>query len=155
MYTAGLIIARGALVPITDDRPKSAVVGVAIRNGRFLTVQRSQHVIAPGQFCFCGGMCEAGEAEDVAIRREFLEELGLQVEPRNAHWKSVTPWGIRVSWWTVHVPLGETVAMDPREVADCGWYSLQELDKLSPLLESNRQWLEAYQQGKFQLPKDT
>lgn len=58
------------------------VVGAAIvRGGRVLAQQRAYPAEAAGLWEFPGGRVEPGESEVDALRRECLEELGIEVVP--------------------------------------------------------------------------
>jgi (d)CTP diphosphatase len=130
---------------------KQGVVAVASRDGRLLVIRRSRFVIAPRAYCFPGGGIQAGEGEETALVREMLEELGTEVRPLRRIWRSVTPWEVPLSWWQVQVPIDATLRPDPREVESVHWMERRELDKLPGLLESNRQFLAAWQRGDFTL----
>jgi 8-oxo-dGTP diphosphatase len=57
-----------------------AVVGVLADNqGRVLVAQRPADKICPGKWEFPGGKIEDGETPHVALRRELMEELGVDV----------------------------------------------------------------------------
>lgn len=62
------------------DRPFLAVSAGIVHDGRILLVRRAR---APmhGLFTFPGGVVEAGETLDEALRREVLEETALVIEP--------------------------------------------------------------------------
>lgn len=62
------------------DRPILAVSAVIIRNGEFLAVRRARQPMQ-GLFTVPGGVVEAGENLQDAVRREVLEETGLTIEP--------------------------------------------------------------------------
>ena len=55
------------------------VAAVIRRDGRILVTRRHGHAERGGQWEFPGGKVEPGEAEDSALRREILEELGCRV----------------------------------------------------------------------------
>ncbi len=62
-------------------RPESelCVGGVAVRDGRILLVKRV-HKPAAGYWSIPGGRVEKGETLEEAVRREMLEECGVDVE---------------------------------------------------------------------------
>lgn len=70
--------------------PVAVAVGVLIRpDGRFLLAQRPSGKPMAGYWEFPGGKLEAGEDVLTALRREFLEELGLSIQV-------AVPWAVRV-----------------------------------------------------------
>lgn len=76
----------------TDRPPVDVAVGVLIerddegREGRFLLTSRPEGKVYAGHWEFPGGKLEAGETVEQALRRELIEELGIDIE--SAHpWK--------------------------------------------------------------------
>ena len=59
-------------------RPEVAVGAVCVRDGRLLIVRRGRGV-AVGRWSLPGGRVEPGETLEAAVRRELLEETGLDV----------------------------------------------------------------------------
>lgn len=58
--------------------PIDVAVGVLMReNGDVLLSQRPQGKPYPGYWEFPGGKVEAGESIEAALKREFIEELGV------------------------------------------------------------------------------
>ena len=62
------------------ERPIIGVGALILNRGRILLVKRGNKPLK-GYWSLPGGVVEAGETLDHAIRREVLEETGLQVEP--------------------------------------------------------------------------
>lgn len=56
------------------------VAAVIQREGRYLIAQRNPHAVFPLFWEFPGGKVEPGEDDETALRREMLEELGVEVE---------------------------------------------------------------------------
>jgi 8-oxo-dGTP diphosphatase len=61
-------------------RSVRVVAAVARRGDRILITRRRDDAARGGLWEFPGGKVEAGEAEQVALRREIREELGCDVE---------------------------------------------------------------------------
>lgn len=59
-----------------------SVTGVCIRDGKVLLV-RLTYGRRKGQLILPGGYLEQGETPQMALKREFLEETGITVEPEN------------------------------------------------------------------------
>lgn len=59
--------------------PKVAVIAVILSAGRLLLIRRGVEP-ARGQWALPGGYMDAGEMPEDALRREILEEVGLEIE---------------------------------------------------------------------------
>jgi 8-oxo-dGTP pyrophosphatase MutT (NUDIX family) len=119
------------------------VVAVAIRRGQFLVIRRCRAVVAPLAYCFPGGAIEPGESDEQAVCREFREELGAEIRPVRRLWQSVTPWGVALTWWLVHLDPQSAPVANPAEVESVHWCTPQEMLQLPGLLSSNRDFLSA------------
>ncbi|HOX17454.1 MAG TPA: (deoxy)nucleoside triphosphate pyrophosphohydrolase [Spirochaetales bacterium] len=60
--------------------PARSVAGIAIRDGLVLVGRRKPGGELGGRWEFPGGKMEAGETPAETLRREYLEELGVEVE---------------------------------------------------------------------------
>ena len=67
----------GRLLP----KPEDAVAAIIIVDGNYLLQLRdkSPEIYFPNYWGLFGGAIEVGESERVALRREIMEELGLEV----------------------------------------------------------------------------
>lgn len=138
--------------PYEDSRrPRSGVVAVIVRDGRFLAICRSDAVVAPGMVCLPGGGIEGEESEEETLIREIREELGATVTPLRRVWRSVTPWNVELAWWLAEIDNGQPLTPDPAEVASVHWYSISELRALPNLLESMHHFLDALNAGEIDL----
>jgi ADP-ribose pyrophosphatase YjhB (NUDIX family) len=104
-----------------------AVQGVLERDGRVLLAKRA---IDPrrGYWDLPGGFLEEGEDPLDGLRREFLEETGLDVEP--TEWLGVCLDPYNRYWvlgltWIVHADGGEPQPAD--DVAELRWFAPDEL----------------------------
>jgi A/G-specific adenine glycosylase len=59
---------------------RRVAVGVIEHNGRMLIVRRPQDGLLGGLWEFPGGKIEEGESAEDAVRREIMEEVGMEVE---------------------------------------------------------------------------
>ncbi len=135
----------------TPDRGRHAVVAVIIEQSQFLVIRRSELVRAPGLLCFPGGGIEANEDFESAIRRELVEELGLQVIVSQHIWTSVTKWGTRLEWLICRRILHSVPVPAPEEVAEVHWLEEAELRSRPDLLGSIPDFFAAKDAGEFQL----
>lgn len=63
---------------------KVVVKGVLIRNNKMLIVQRSQiETVGAGTWETVGGNLHFGESFEAALKREYLEEVGLNITVKN------------------------------------------------------------------------
>ncbi len=139
------------LQKIPDDPGRRGVVGVAVRDGRFLVIRRAKDVVAPGMYCFPGGGIEDGENESQALAREFGEEIGCEAVPLRRIWQCVTAWKVSLSWWQVRLPVDAVFRPNAAEVESIEWMSLEEMQQLPDLLPSNHDFLAAIAQGEIRL----
>ena len=73
-----------------DRKVVEVAVGVLIReDGAFLLTSRPEGKAYAGYWEFPGGKVEAGESIEQALRRELIEEIGVQIGP-------VTPWRVEM-----------------------------------------------------------
>jgi len=129
---------------------RGGVVAVVLRGERFLVIRRSQLVRAPGMHCFPGGTIEPGESEVEAVRREMLEELALESQPRRLLWQSVTAWGVELAWWLTEIESDAELVANPLEVESFHWLSAEQIRGLTQLLASNVEFLDAWESGRIE-----
>jgi len=136
--------------PSAHHRRRGAIA-VVLRQGQLLVIRRAAGVEAPGTYCFPGGAIEPGESPRQAVCRELQEELGVEGQAERPLWQSVTPWNVELSWWLTRVEPGCRLVPNPAEVAEVLWLTPGCVRRLPALLESNRQFLDAWQAGAFRL----
>ena len=122
-------------------RCREGVVAVIQQDAQFLVIRRSQRVVAPGKLCFPGGGIEAGETQEIALRRELQEELSVEITPQGKLWESVTRRGRRIHWWSASLCEGSNPVANPHEVSDIYWMTREELLENEELLDGNRDFL--------------
>jgi len=131
---------------------KRAVVGVILHHNTFLTIRRSQWVVAPGKVCFPGGGIEEGESEEEALVREIQEELGVTATAGVRLYETLTHWGTSVAWWHAQLEENAQLVRHDAEVAETRWVSPQVLLRDPDLLSSNRDFLVAWGRASFAIP---
>ncbi len=134
--------------------PLGVVAVIRDAQGRFLVVKRSEQVVAPGQWCFPGGMVHPGESPQQALVREVREELGAEVHSGRLLWQSTAPWKVKLWWYEAHLDLSAPIKPDPREVSAWGWRTLEQLEAEPELLESNRAFVQAVRKGQVELSSE-
>lgn len=99
----------------------------------FLQRRAAANPVLPGLWEFPGGKLESGEAPEIALRRELLEEVGLaavEVQQLPALTGAVCLYPFLVS-----------AAGEPRTELAWGWFTLEEMRRL-PLPPANQALLE-------------
>lgn len=142
----------GGPKPFKHRRIRHGVVGVILREDRFLLIRRSQLVAAPGLICFAGGGLEEGETEDQALVREMQEELAIDVIPDQRIWECTTRWGFKLGWWLIHATHDLSPQPNPAEVEEVFWLTRPEFSSRKDLLGSMPDFLEAWRTGVLKLP---
>ena len=120
---------------------REGVVAVIQQNDCFLVIRRSAYVVAPRKLCFPGGGIEAGESQPVALCRELMEELAVEIIPGEKLWESVGRSNTRVYWWSAVITGNASPRANPKEVESIFWMTRQELLEQEDLLPGNRDFL--------------
>jgi ADP-ribose pyrophosphatase YjhB (NUDIX family) len=122
-----------------------AVQGLLVRDGRVL-IGRRKHEPQKGMWDLPGGFLEEGEQPGAGLRREFLEETGIEVEPVEWLGVNIDPYGptfvLSLSW--VVRGEGEPVADD--DVEELHWFGPDELPEEMAFPSQNavlRRWAES------------
>jgi 8-oxo-dGTP diphosphatase len=89
-----------------------------------------------------GGHLEDGESEENCLKREILEELGIEgkVIEKIAETDG-DALGYRISWWKVESFIGEVSKSD--EIADYGFYTKDQIKNLN-LWPATRKFFDQY-----------
>jgi 8-oxo-dGTP diphosphatase len=115
------------------ERPLLGVGGVVIHDGKVLLIRRASEPLK-GEWSIPGGLVELGEKLLDAVRREVLEETGLEVEPGDvlelfdSIWKDADgrcQYHYVLVDYLCHVTGGELQA--DTDVSDASWANPREL----------------------------
>jgi len=107
-----------------------AVQGVLERDGRVLLARRA---LEPrlGEWDLPGGFLDENEDPVAGLRREFLEETGLAVEPLELLRVDVEPYGDRFVFSVTWIVAGEGEPAAADDVAELRWFAPPELPPMA------------------------
>jgi NADH pyrophosphatase NudC (nudix superfamily) len=126
---------------------KDGVVAVLVRGDRVLFIRRAEAVPYGGYWCPLSGKVEPGESQADAVVREVREEVGLRVRAVRKVWECPTVGAdYLLHWWLVEEDGGELV-LEPREVADAGWFTRDEVHALTPTFDVDRVFVDTILPG--------
>ncbi|MGH8751309.1 MAG: Nudix family hydrolase [Burkholderiales bacterium] len=128
--------------PVARNLVQVAAAVILLPDGQFLLARRPQNKPYPGYWEFPGGKIEPGETSQQALRRELLEELGIDAE-------EIHPWITRIYHYThasvelhFHQVRRWSGELHGRENQQLAWQSVQNV-KVAPLLPANSPVLRA------------
>jgi 8-oxo-dGTP diphosphatase len=125
-------------------------VSVVVRreDDRFLMIERARGRFAQGYWTPITGRLEPGESLAEAARREVREETGLQVEVGPELGRSLTEAppgledpGFELVWFEARVVGPLVLSLEPSEVAEARWTTLEEALLLEPMFPGTRRSL--------------
>jgi 8-oxo-dGTP pyrophosphatase MutT (NUDIX family) len=127
-----------------DGRVHGVIVACPREDGRWLLIRRShREQFGPLAICFPGGKAEPGEsARDTAVR-EMREELGIGVEALRLIWRHAIPESNLMLWGVVARLESTAFVLEPAEVEEALWMTLDEAAKHPEALPSTVPFVEA------------
>ncbi len=111
-----------------------SVGAIIVRDGKYLLVDRLK---IPYGFACVAGHVDEGETPEDAIQREIKEESGLKTEKIELLDEEFIDWnecrrGVRGHYFYVFkTEAGGMVAFNSQETKSIGWYSIDEIKKLT------------------------
>jgi NAD+ diphosphatase len=119
----------------------SPAVITLIERGETILLARG-HAFQPGRFGIIAGFVEPGETLEEAVRREVREEVGFELD--RVEYFGSQPWpfphGIMIGFRANHLE-GE-ITIDDGELAEAGWYRLDDLPNVPGKLSIARQLID-------------
>ncbi len=110
---------------------KELVAALIVKDKRLLLVHNVKHGtlrIEPP-----GGKRHSGETLEAAVRREAMEELGIEVRvkgPFCAHPTDSPEGGFIVHMFVCEITGGVPRVVEPEKIPAFGWYSVEEMERM-------------------------
>jgi NAD+ diphosphatase len=121
----------------------SPAVITLVQRGDSILLARGVN-FAEGMYSVLAGFVEPGESLENAVAREIEEEVGIQVS--DVTYFGSQPWpfphSLMIGFTATYA--GGEIAIDPREIADAGWYTYPDLPKIPQKLSIARQLIDSY-----------
>jgi NAD+ diphosphatase len=120
----------------------SPAMMVLVTRGKQLLLGRGLN-FPPGRYSALAGFLEAGETIEQAVVREVREEVGVEIGQLRYFGSQSWPFpnslmiAFRAEWTS-----GD-IRIDPAELADAGWFDLNDLPDLPPRMSISRALIEA------------
>jgi 8-oxo-dGTP diphosphatase len=114
-----------------EPMERRSIAGIALRDGKILVAKRVPGGPIGLRWEFPGGKVERGEGDREALKREFMEEFGIEVEAESLLGTSEfeSPSGRRIlAAWTVRIP--PEAVLELREHSELDWIPFAELEKM-------------------------
>lgn len=114
----------------TTALPLIVAAGVCIRKGKLLASLRQEGSHLSGHWEFPGGKLEPGESPEQCVVREFVEELGVEIEVvgiREVVFHRYDNHAVLLLFYECNWLTGTP---RPLDVADVKWVDLERLDEL-------------------------
>jgi NAD+ diphosphatase len=130
---------------IAYPRLSPAIIVLIERGDRILLARG--HAFAQGRFGIIAGFVEPGETLEDAVRREVREEVNIELG--YVEYFGSQPWpfphGIMIGFRASHLR-GE-ITIDDTELAEAGWYGLDDLPTIPTKLSIARQLIDHWAAG--------
>ena len=104
--------------------------GILVRDGRVLLAKRA-HEPRKGCWDLPGGFLAETEKPEDGLRREFLEETGIAVEPVELMRIDIEPYEHRHVFSVTYVVTGEGAPVPADDVEELRWFSPDELPEMA------------------------
>jgi len=113
---------------LSYPRISPAMIVAVVRNGRILLARAARFPTA--FYSVLAGFVEPGETLEEAVKREVLEEVGIEVE--NIRYFGSQPWpfpdSLMIGFTACYA--GGSLSTDDKEILDAGWYAPDNLPQV-------------------------
>jgi 8-oxo-dGTP diphosphatase len=131
MNRAPVVLVKNTNNVMVNSKPviKVAVAVILDANNQVLLSRRRNEVDHPGMLEFPGGKLESGESAEAALKRECLEELGIEVTEN--HYEFDVQYEYENKMVLLHIFTLKSYEGHPtgREGQAIGWHPVDQLDQ--------------------------
>ena len=130
---------------ISYPRLSPAVITAVLKDNKILLTQYA--AFRGNMHTIIAGFVEPGETLKECIKREILEEVGIQV--KNVKYFGSQPWPFPNSLmigFTAEYESGE-ISVDKKEISEAGWYDANNLPELPPKMSIAREIIDWFVQN--------
>jgi mutator protein MutT len=108
------------------------VTGILVRDNRVLLCRRAaSREWFPNVWDFPGGHVKEGETDDVALKRELREEIGVTVDvPPETEGRLLLKSDFEMRIWVIRTWDGDPSNLAPEEHREIGWFFPSEAQQL-------------------------
>lgn len=122
------------------DNKKQGIAAIIQKSNKFLFVKRSDYTeSANGYWCPVTGRIEGNETQEEALKREVMEEVGLDVVAD----KKICQIPTHDNQYTLHFWTTKIISGDARitsnEATELKWVTLEEMKNLEPSFDEDIQ----------------
>lgn len=130
---------------IPGDNLIHAVVAIIQRANTFLFVKRSDYIeAASGYWCPVSGRIEKNETQQAALKREVMEEVGVDaVAVRKICEIPSSDGQFLLYYWQTKITEG-VAQICSHEATEMAWFTLEELKQLQPTFEEDVRIVEEF-----------
>ena len=113
---------------------------MAVTKGDQILLGRNVNFPMP-MYSTLAGFVEPGESLEAAVRREVMEEVGLEIDEPKYFGSQPWPFPHQVMLGYTAEWVSGDIVIDPTELADAGWFSIDAMPELPPGNMSISRWL--------------
>jgi len=123
-------------------RISPAVIVLVERNQQILLARNAN--FPAGRFSLVAGFVEAGESLEQAAVREVREEVGIEIADLRYYGSQPWPFGrsLMIGFYARYA--GGDVRVDGVEIAEAGWFTLEQLPDLPPPISVARKMIDRF-----------
>ncbi len=125
----------------------AVIVGIVDHNRILMTRYAGREY---RNFSLVAGFTEIGESQEQTVKREVLEEVGLEV--KNIRYYKSQPWpfsGTLLSGFFVDLDGNDEITLDEEELSEATWFDREEIPIADDGISLTREMIQAFKENKY------